>query len=465
MRKIILSVLVLVISVGIAAAQDATPFRPRDYVVSYANDGYGFAADGSTFTLEFTVTNRGGDAAESSDVNIIASDNRILASETLDPVAAGASQTIKLEFTTTDFAGGTTQVFSVEVGIDLYELAGTDIARDNAIEISVPIPEGAIPPPIEDGGTGDPVAVDAPLLAFPGDGTIIFYGTVYPPERVFLGLGLFVAALVVLWLVSIVLRLIFRRSPKFGIWQPPYATMPTMDPGSIVGRRQGWQAYAQNGTILAAPTEGNLHCIKLLLSSDGTYMQSWRVTGIRLSQYDSYGRVGRSETIAPGWLVKRLNKVLTQNARFDNDTLAKRIRPITRALLKQFRRAVKQRSTHLPVALDIRFEGKQGDVSIAFELYQCQKFAWHRLDRWEPMMTMLGSKLLENYTYTIHGQSGGESTREFYNRLPEDVEWLLCETIRSRGIPPQEVPVPSQFAIPDTLSGMQPITEGQGRVV
>ena len=111
--------------------------------------------------------------------------------------------------------------------------------------------------------------------------------------------------------------------------------------------------------------------------------------------------------------------------------------------------------------MDIRFEGKQGEVHIAFELYQCQGQAWHRLDRWEPLMTVIGRRLIENYTYTIHGQSSGETTREFFARLPEDVEWLLAETIRSRAVPVADAPPAPQptYEVPDTVSGMQPVID------
>ncbi|MCU0514773.1 MAG: hypothetical protein MUE40_19640 [Anaerolineae bacterium] len=479
MRKVC-ALLLLLLLPGLVVAVQAQ-LQPRNYVVEDVR--YEFAPDSTTFAIRFTVRNAGGDALAETGVSLVGADGRVLnpkETQSLPPLAAGAAAELDFTFTTADYPPDSVQVFEIEVGIDLYELAGTDIARDNIMFISVPIPAGIRRPAPADStpapAAPEPATPAAAEAAFsgvrdgaiwlngvilagadPASGQIILNGTPYEPLNVLLALAGALVALLIVWLLTVVLRLAFRRKPRFGIWQPPYATMPTMDPGSVAGRRQAWQTHAQNGTILAAPTEGNLHPVKLLLSSDNIFMQHWHITAIRLSQYDNFGRVGRSETIAPRWMVNRLNGILRRNSALDNDALAKRVRPVARRLVQHFRRTVGKRSIHLPVALDVRFEGKQGEVRIAFELYQCQKFAWHRLDRWEPIMAVLGSRLLENYTYTVHGQSGGETMREFYRRLPDDVEWLLCETIRSRGTPPAEAPAPQPFNVPDTLSGLQPI--------
>ncbi len=446
---------------------------PRNYVVSIPNSGYTFNDDTSQFTLEISVTNRGGDALSETVVELLGPNNTILNADEdtniLQPLKQNETVRLQFPFETRDFPPGSTQIFRVQVGIDLYELAGTPIAEDNTALISVPIPEN-LPPAIEptqetpptsdsaDNPTPNPLSNFAlPQIEFAADGAIIVNGTRYERNQILMGAGAVVFVVILIWLLLTVVRLVFRRPARFPVWQPAYAMMPTMDPNSTIGRRQGWQQHAQNGTILAAATEGNLHPIKLLLSQDGSYMKHWRMTALRVSQYDSYGRVGRSETFADAKLLRRLNRVLAQHDKLDNNALSRKLRPIARLLVQQFRAKVSKRNLYLPVALDIRFDGKPSEIRIVFELYQCSKQAWHRLDRWEPTMAIVGSKLLENYTYTVHGMSGGETIREFFARLPEDMEWLLGEVIRSRGVVPHDAPQPQAFDVPDTLSGLQPV--------
>lgn len=448
---------------------------PRNYVVSIPGSGYTFNDDKTQFSLEIIVTNRGGDALSETKVDVFGPDMIVLnlADETnvIAPLKQNDSVLLKFPFDSRDFAPGSTQIFRIEVGIDSYELRNSVIADDNIALISVPIPENLPPAPdnnsdesVDNPTTSNPdsdaasdTGISLPQIEFVGDGAISVNGTRYELPQVLAGAGAVIVAVILIWLLLTLIRLLFRRPARFPIWQPAYAMMPTMDPNSTIGRRQGWQQHAQNGTILAAATEGNLHPIKLLLSRDGVYMKSWRIAALRLSQYDSYGRVGRSETIAERKLLRQLNRILAQHEKLDNRMLSKRLRPVAKNLVKQFRSKVGKRNLYLPVALDIRFDGKSGEVRIVFELYQCLQQVWHRLDRWEPTMAVVGSKLLENYTYTIHGMSGGETPREFFSRLPEDLEWLLGEVIRSRGMIPQDAPPPQSYDIPDTLSGLQPV--------
>lgn len=454
--------------IGRAAAQ-TPPYEARDYVVS--NVSHDFAPDETTFTVRFTVTNQGGDAVSPSTISITDEDGRSVIQgkdDVLPVLNAGTSDIFSFDFVSADFPPSSTQVFEIEAGIDQYELAGSPFARNNKTNVSITIPAN-VSRPNQSATPNGPNASPAspPSLGLPFTFAFLPNGGIQIGDQTFTGLDVqkfvvgLIVAVVIFWLITVVLRAIFRRPQKMGIWQPPYGTMPTMDPNSVAGRRQAWQSHAQNGTILAAPTEGNLHPIKLLLGQQGDFMKGWRITAMRLSQYDAYGRVGRTETIASAGLVKRLNRVLQQNARYKGDALNKHMRSVARAFVKQMRRNMTKRTMHLPVAMDIRFEGKHGEVHIAFELYQCQNQAWHRLDRWEPLMTVIGRRLIENYTYTIHGQSSGETAREFSTRLPEDVEWLLSETIRSRIVPATDAPPPPQptYEVPDTVSGMQPVVD------
>lgn len=472
MRRVGLIVLLLMawLVIGQALAQETPTFEARDYVVSNAT--HVFAPDETTFTVSFTVRNQGGDAVGPSMISITDEEGRsVIQGEdnTLPALEAGDSQDFSYVFESADFDPNSVQVFEIEAGIDQYELAGSPFARNNKTSLSITIPAIVRQPsqgPAGDSNAPTPAAsgsgideIFAQLLSWIPTGTVEIAGQLVPQNLLFV-IGLALGA-IFLWFVFVILRAIFRRPQKMGAWQPPYGTMPTMDPNSVAGRRQAWQSHAQNGTILAAPTEGNLHPIKLLLDNNGEFMKGWRITGMRLSQYDAYGRVGRTETIAAPGIVKRLNRILMKNTRYQGDALNKQIRPVARSFVKQLRKNMTKRTIHLPVAMDIRFEGRQGEVHIVFELYQCQGQAWHRLDRWEPLMTVIGRRLVENYTYTIHGQSSGETTREFFVRLPEDVEWLLGETLRSRVVVNPDVPPAPQptYEVPDTVSGMQPVVD------
>ena len=270
-----------------------------------------------------------------------------------------------------------------------------------------------------------------------------------------------IVILMIFWFVSIVVRALFSRPPRFGIWQPPYGMIPVYDQNTIEGRRQGWQQVAQNGLLLAPPTEGNIHPVKLLMSADGTNLDNWKVTAMRLSQYDVYGRIARTQVIADRKWVKRMNKVLKKRNSIDEAKLQKMVRPITGAMVKQFTKKVKNKTAFLPVAFDIRWEGKHGDVRIIFELYQFSERAWYRIDQWDPMMQVVSRSMQENYTFTIHGKENAEKMRDFRDRLRDDLIWLLLESFRIEAVQEQKTgqqpAVREQYNIPDTLSGMSPI--------
>ncbi|NOG51675.1 MAG: hypothetical protein HND48_21285 [Chloroflexi bacterium] len=47
-------------------------------------------------------------------------------------------------------------------------------------------------------------------------------------------------------------------------------------------------------------------------------------------------------------------------------------------------------------------------------------------------MAVTGKTIWETYTYTVHGQSGGETFRDFRQRLPLDLTRLLSELLMPR---------------------------------
>jgi len=81
-----------------------------------------------------------------------------------------------------------------------------------------------------------------------------------------------------------IIRLLLRRPPTFGNWQPPYATMPPLDPNSTYGRRQMWQQHAANNIVPSPCAMGSIHARKLLLGMDAEYLSGWKVIALRLGK-------------------------------------------------------------------------------------------------------------------------------------------------------------------------------------
>lgn len=229
-----------------------------------------------------------------------------------------------------------------------------------------------------------------------------------------------------LYLLYRAYRLLFVRPPEFGNWQPPYSLMPHIDPYSSAGIRQGWQMHAQNNVITAPPVQNSAHVIKLLTGVDGAYLSGWHVKALRLSQYDQYGRVARSQTLADARSVKRLERLMRRRDKFTTAKAEAYLRPMARRWVRDFMRHISKRGAMLPIALDVRFSAKHGEVNILFDLYTARDGRWSLVDRWQPDMMVLGRSIHEAYTYSLFGQTGGESLREFRARLVVDIcRWLV----------------------------------------
>jgi len=257
--------------------------------------------------------------------------------------------------------------------------------------------------------------------------------------------------------MSLILRLLFNRKPVFGTWTPPYAQQPYYDPNSTMGRRNSWQTHAQNGTIFETCSQNNVVALKRLLDMEGEILGEWTIKSIRTVQYDMYGRISRTEVIMPSKVVKKLNKVAQRSQNYDNPKLKKAVHPIAKDIAKHASKPINKKSAILPIAMDFRFEGKHGEVRIVFELYQCRNHGWHLIDQWEPEMAIVGHKIIESYTYTLNGQLGGETYKEYKKRLVDDVAWLLGGMLYRHQQPATPDP---DMVPPDTLTGMAPITEG-----
>ncbi|MCA9915517.1 MAG: hypothetical protein KC496_19320 [Anaerolineae bacterium] len=427
----------------------------RDYAITNTNVRY--TEDETAFIIDVVVTNQGGNANRDTEAifTIPAVDQEIR--QTIPPLLADQSVTLStspLPFS--DYPDNELLEVDIEVGIDLYvELPGSRDAENNVATVTVPIPARTTslnPLSVENFSVGDFFRLE--------DNTVIIGDQVFSREEFALGLLAIATVIIVLWLFTVIFRLIFRRSPSLGTWQPPYAMAPYFDQNSTEGRRQSWQQYAQNNLLLAAPTENNLHAVKMLVGADGGNLVNWKLTGLRLSQYDSYGRIARSQMVARKKWVKRLNLLIKKHQSEKPERLNRRAQAVARGLIGDFRKKVSRKNAFLPIALDVRFVGQHGEVRIFFELYQCNHNAWYLLDQWEPTMLVLAQKLQENFTFTMHGKNNAENLREFYQRLQEDLAWLLLEMLRAEQTVPQTSTEPRAVElIPDTLTDMEPITD------
>jgi hypothetical protein len=459
----------LIAHVGMIDAQNA----PRDYAIERAQ--VSLSADELYINITVDIVNNGGDAVRDTDVSVVnvSDGGRVVAEDTLSILSSDERTSLTFELITADFTPSSVLVLRIEAGVDLYELAGTAIAEDNTQEVSVTIPATVRRPPegstnnsgsAPDDGTN---TTQASIITFNDDGSITFNGTTYSRDDLLLAGGIGVVVLMLLWLVTVILRLIFRRPPTFGNWQPPYATVPALHPDTVAGRRQAWQQHVQNSLILAPPHEGTPYAVKNLLGRDGSWLTGWQVVGLRCAQYDQYGRVTRTQFIGTHKLLKQINRIMPAHG---TPKFEKRIQQVTKAIRKGAQKSFGKKTLFLPVSIDLRWEGDAHDVRIQFQLYQAQQGRWALLDEWDPQMAIMPPRFQEQTTYTIHGQTAGEKPKDYYARLERDLGWLLAQTFHphtpdiasseSSGTNEENAPtsVPA-YDVPDTLSNMKPVDD------
>ena len=343
-----------------------------------------------------------------------------------------------------------------EAGIDQYELAGSPIARNNTqlFRVNKAAARDAVGADPSDQSTS-PAASRYDLfipiinlgINFRASG-IQLNDKYYTGGEILRGALLVAVTIFCLWLLSLILRLIFRRPPKFETWQPPYNIDTWHDPNSALGRRQGWQFHAQNSTISAPCVPDQVTVLKRLLDKHGVILGGWKVKAVRTVQYDIYGRINRTEVVMPHNIINQMNRVVRRAPTLANEELRKKIMPIARRLSKYALGPVEKQNLMLPFALDMRFEGIMGEARVLFELYQCRSSAWRLIDQWEPEMGQIGTKVLEHFAFTLNGQLPGESKRDFNQRLRDDLTQLLAGMFYhhqaeegSNAVPATEAPV------------------------
>ncbi len=175
---------------------------------------------------------------------------------------------------------------------------------------------------------------------------------------------------------------------------------------------------------------------KLLIGTDGGKLKGWRVNGLRISHYDRYGRVARSQIVLPKKTYKALDRAVRKSASLDWERALRAVRPVARALTKTLAKKTNAQNAILPVAVDIRFVGMHGEVRILFELYGCSGDSWEEIDHWEPEMRVVNGSIQENFTYTVAGQHPQEPNKQFRQRLEGDLTHLLATMVQAPPPPP-----------------------------
>lgn len=422
MRRIILTVTILALCLAppLLLAAQATP----DYTIYAAAPV--LAGDGETLAVEMRVTNEGASATAPAVLSVqVFGRSQTLSQTTIGPLAAGDSAGATLRIPVSAVPGIAP---GAPVTLEI-RLASPEIDTvQRLLPFTAPAGVPTVPAP-------DPTDPTAQLLAAArlqleaALGALPFEVDLTNRFQLAGLVGAVLFVFVLLWLFTVILRLLFSAPPTYPNNPPPYANMPTLHPDTLGGRRQMWQQVAQNGSTFADPVEGNLHARKVLLGTDGQLYAGWRVVGVRASQYDTYGRVARTQVIGTRKLVRQLSRTVERAATLNAKAARRRVRPVARQLARQLGRRINRRTAALPIALDVKFRGEHGEVSILFALYQVQMGAWQQLDSWNPEMTVMGKAIYESYTYTVFGKEEAERLGAFKRRLHEDLTALLTELV------------------------------------
>lgn len=421
MNRLTKLILMLVLCVGfVSLAQDED--LPPDYRVSTTTNPVEITDSDVIVTV--TIFNSGGNSttettAELSNIR----DGNVLVSRGIPPLDSGQSLPLTLSFDLAQFPPETSLTLWVTVDSDnLNGETNSTLFNNNATLPLITLPaagSNAGNSQVNDGSVDE----GGQIITVPVVGTEI--DTADRDQMVIL-LAILALITIMVILLLLIVRVLTRRKPTFGNWHPPYATMPPMDPNSSYGRRQLWQQHAQTNTIPPTSVDGSVHARKLLLGMDGYYLSGWKISALRLTQYDMYGRVARSEVLASSRQIRGLNRVARKIDSLNAEQISRRVRWIGKQLAKEVKDKIRKRSAMLPIALDIRFEGVHGEVRIVFELYQQTNRQYQQIDQWEPDMTVTSRTIYEAYTFTVHGQTGAETYKEFRGRLADDISGVLA---------------------------------------
>ena len=393
--------------------------------------------------VSFTVTNSGTTATQSATADLrVLGEQAVLASATVPPLEANASQLLSLAVPLELLPSDVVQPYELTISSSEMQpvKAGASFAIPSLMTVVTPVAT-SLPAPTLTPEPSTPSTRGVVLTINDGIETVrgmlndLLAGLGYAVEletpTVWAGLiALLGVLMVLLWLMTVILRLLFSSPPSLGAKLPPYMDMPQQSADTLAGRRQMWQPTATHGALVGQQVEGTLTARKLLLGLEDHPFGGWQLTGLGLSQYDAYGRVSRTQVIAPKSVQNKLNQLLKHAHKLDKKTTQRRIAPIADTLTKQLVSKLPSRTNTLPIALDLYFQGVHGEVRIIFELYQFQVGDWVLLDRWNPEMTVMGKIIHEFYTYTFHGMASNENKAQFRKRLTLELAFALLQVIQ-----------------------------------
>ncbi len=212
---------------------------------------------------QFTVRNSGSTASSAETVYLFDEDGDQLATQPLDALPPGDAVRMSIPIPLSDFAQGSSQIIYVTIGI--APLPAPNL-RSQFSNFRVPIPEIIAAAPATPAPNG---------LSLPGG----FSFNWNDPMQRALFVGILGVVVVLLWVITVILRLMFAHPPIFSAWQPPYVVTPLIDPNSTNGRRQLWQQHAQSDTLPPGCAPGTYMVRKLLVGSNGVKLAGWRVHG------------------------------------------------------------------------------------------------------------------------------------------------------------------------------------------
>lgn len=406
---------------------------PRNYAITPPRVSY--SDDLAHAIVSFEVSNRGAAGTVAAEIVITQHENgQTSYVEELPALAEGESRDFDICLPLADLPGEDV-FFRISAGIDEFELAGSRIARDNEQLFRINKAQAVAGSGVCGGGTTStgPFSLTIPLLGwqlvFLGDSMQLNGGQIGYGAALLAIVALLAALAFCLWLLSLVLRLLFRQPPKFDTWQPPYAHNNWYDMNSTLGRRQSWQYHAQNNLLGEATAPDQLVLVKHLLGSQKEVMGGWRVKAMRSIQYDIYGRISRTEVLMPRGVIEKLNRLVQRAPTLEEAALQNEIEPLAKRISRVTLSPVEKQNLPLPIALELRFESETGEARILFELYQYQGEDWQLLDAWEPDLGQTGARIPEQFSFTLNGQLPGEEAREYKLRLQADMGALLQRMI------------------------------------
>jgi len=143
----------------------------------------------------------------------------------------------------------------------------------------------------------------------------------------------------------------------------------------------------------------------------------WRVSGLKVTLYDSASGERGATREAPSDLVGRIDKAARDRLlRGDSDALAQEATRIGRELAALIVAWQSLSETRLDVQLEPQIEG--GEASAKFVRYRCvgKPGRWQKESEWEAKITAV-----DHFPATFHGPAPGQDQRDYQARLEREL--------------------------------------------